>query len=54
MHWGGYGGSGVIMIPEIGVSFSIVPNKFYGGFDDGARGPDMLTALVGSIMAATI
>lgn len=30
-HWGGYGGSSVVMIPERSASWSYTPNKFYGG-----------------------
>jgi CubicO group peptidase (beta-lactamase class C family) len=30
-HWGGYGGSGVIMVPELGASWAYTPCKFYRG-----------------------
>jgi CubicO group peptidase (beta-lactamase class C family) len=30
-HWGGRGGSSVVMIPELGVSWSYTPNRFLSG-----------------------
>jgi len=30
-HWGGFGGSSMIMVPELGAAWAYTPNKFYSG-----------------------
>lgn len=48
-HWGGSGGSGLIMCPDNRASWSYVPNYFYGGMPKDPRANALTMAVTGGL-----
>lgn len=48
-HWGGAGGSGLIMCPDNRASWSYVPNLFYAGVPKDARANALTMAVAGAL-----
>lgn len=50
-HWGGRGGSGISMVPEVGLAWAYAPNNFMQGTGQDMRLANMSTVLVGRLLA---
>ena len=49
-HWGGRGGSGVSMVPEVGLAWAYAPNNFMGGTGQDMRVANMTSPLVKQLL----
>lgn len=50
-HWGGRGGSGVSMVPEVGLAWAYTPNRFMSGTGQDIRLANMTPTLMRCVLA---